>query len=59
MPVVRVESVGELTKEQKRELIKKITEIIVQVTGKPARAVYVRIEEVAGSDFGVGGEPLG
>jgi 4-oxalocrotonate tautomerase len=59
MPIVTVENAGELSTEKKTELIKKITEVVVKVTGKPAQYVYVRIDEVPPENFGVGGEPLG
>ena len=59
MPIVTIENVGPLTKEQKKVLIKKTTDIVVEVTGKPAEVVYVRIDEVSGENFGVGGRPLG
>jgi 4-oxalocrotonate tautomerase len=58
MPVIRFENAGDLTKEQKNELIEKMTEVVVAVTGKPAQYVYVKIEEVEREDFGIGGKPL-
>jgi 4-oxalocrotonate tautomerase len=59
MPIVTLENAGNLTKEQKERLIKKLTDVIVEVTGKPAQAVYVRIDEVPRENFGVGGKSLG
>ena len=59
MPIVTLENVGPLSKEQKTVLIAKITDLVVQTTGKPAEAVYVRIDEIKGENFGVGGRPLG
>ncbi|RLC50965.1 MAG: hypothetical protein DRZ79_03530 [Candidatus Cloacimonadota bacterium] len=59
MPIVTLENAGKLTKEQKERLIKKLTDVIVEVTGKPAQAVYVRIDEVPRENFGVGGKSLG
>lgn len=59
MPIVRVENAGELSDKQRTELIKKLTEVVVKVTGKPAEYVYVTLYEVEPSKFGVGGEPLG
>ena len=58
MPIVKVETVGHLSKQQKQELIQKLTAVVVEVTKKPAQYVYVRVEEVEGQDFGIGGEPL-
>lgn len=59
MPVVHIETVGDLTKNQKAELIRKVTLAVVDVTGKPAESVYVRIETVPGEEFGIGGQQLG
>ena len=59
MPVVTLENAGTLTDQQKRDLIKKLTEVVAEVTHKPASVVYVRIDEVPRTNFGVGGKPLG
>lgn len=59
MPVIRLENAGELSKEQKTELIKKLTDVVVEVTGKPAQYVYIKIEEIDRENFGIGGNPLG
>ena len=59
MPIVTLENAGTLTVEQKTQLIKKLTDVVVEVTNKPASAVYVRIDEVPRENFGVGGRSLG
>jgi 4-oxalocrotonate tautomerase len=59
MPIVTLENAGTLTGEQKNQLIKKLTDVVVEVTNKPAAAVYVRIDEVPIENFGVGGKQLG
>jgi len=59
MPIITLENAGTLTTEQKNELMKKLTDVVVEVTGKPAGAVYIRIDEVPRNNFGVGGKPLG
>jgi len=59
MPIITLENAGSLSAEQKEQLIKKLTDVIVDVTGKPAAAVYVRIDEVPRENFGVGGKSLG
>lgn len=59
MPIVRIENAGELTKEQKKELIQKMTKIVVDVTKKNEKYVYVKIEEIPRENFGIAGEPLG
>ena len=59
MPIITLENAGTLTTEQKTQLIKKLTNVVVEVTSKPATAVYVRIDEVPRENFGVGGKSLG
>ena len=59
MPIVTMENAGSLTDLQKKQLIGKLTNVIVEVTGKPASAVYVRLDEVSRENFGVGGKQLG
>ena len=59
MPIVTLENAGTLSVEQKNQLIKKLTDVVVEVTNKPAAAVYVRIDEVPRENFGVGGKSLG
>ena len=59
MPNVTLENAGILTNEQKVLLIKKLTDVVVEVTNKPAAAVYVRLEEIPRENFGVDGKQLG
>ncbi len=59
MPIITLENAGNLTIEQKKGLIKELTRVVTEITGKPESAVYVRIDEVARENFGVGGYPLG
>ena len=59
MPIITLENAGTLTAEQKKELMQKLTDVVVEVTGKPAGAVYIRIDEVPRTNFGVGGKALG
>ena len=59
MPIVTLENAGILTVEQKAQLIKKLTDVVVEVTNKPAAAIYIRIDEVPRENFGVGGKSLG
>ncbi|MCK4311536.1 MAG: 4-oxalocrotonate tautomerase family protein [Candidatus Cloacimonetes bacterium] len=59
MPIVTLENAGTLTAEQKIELIRKLTDVVVEITHKPESAVYVRIDEVPRENFGVGGKSLG
>ena len=59
MPIVTLENAGELESQQKEDLIKKLTDVVVEVTGKPAQYVYVKIQEIKRENFGIGGKPLG
>ena len=59
MPIITLENAGKLSQEQKEQLIRKSTDVVVEVTNKPESAVYVRIDEVPRENFGVGGISLG
>lgn len=59
MPIITLENAGDLSREQKMQLIRKLTDVVVEVTQKPESAVYVRIDEVPRENFGVGGKSLG
>lgn len=54
MPVIHFE-IGSLDKDQKRQIVKEFTETAVKVTGIPAEAFYVFINENQGDNVGVGG----
>lgn len=47
-----------VTKTQKEELIKKTTQILTDVLGKPASSTHVVIEEINTDNWGVGGESI-
>lgn len=59
MPIVTLENAGELSAEQKRQLIERLTAVVVEVTGKPSQYVYVRLDEVPRENFGIAGKSLG
>ena len=59
MPIITMHNAGNLTKEQKTELIKQLTVVAAKITGKSENAFYIRIHEVPRENFGVGGKPLG
>ena len=46
MPIITLENAGELSKEQKQLLIKRLTEIVAEITEKNEKYIYVRIDEV-------------
>lgn len=39
-------------------LIKRLTEVVAEITGKPETYIYVRIDEVPHENFGIGGKSL-
>ncbi len=55
MPYVNVKLLGTLSVEQKRELVKRITDDLREVAGKPPEATYVVIEEVPRENWAKGG----
>lgn len=58
MPIITLENVVELSKEQKQLLIKRLTVVTAQITGKNEKYIYVRIDEVPRENFGIGGKSL-
>lgn len=61
MPLVTIDVIKDVfTNDQKRELIDKVTEAMVQVEGEAMRPVtWVRIMEVEQGDWAIGGQRLG
>jgi 4-oxalocrotonate tautomerase len=60
MPFVNVKLVeGAFDSEQKREIIERLTETMVEIEGENMRAVtWVVVEEVKSGDWGIGGNAL-
>lgn len=59
MPYVNVKITREgATPEQKAEVIKGITDLLVRVLDKDPATTFVVIDEVALEDWGVGGLPV-
>lgn len=60
MPMVTVKVIeGVFTTEQKRAMISKITDAMVEVEGESLRPVtWVLVEEVHSGDWGIGGNGL-
>ena len=56
MPIIRVEMFKGRTTEQKRELVKEVTEAFVRTCGGNAAAIHVVITDVDKNDWGSGGE---
>jgi 4-oxalocrotonate tautomerase len=60
MPLVTIDVIKDVfTSAQKRELINKVTEAMVQVEGENLRPVtWVRINEFESGDWAIGGKAL-
>ena len=60
MPLVTIDVIKDVfTPSQKKELIAKVTDAMVQVEGENMRAVtWVRINEFEGGDWAIGGKAL-
>jgi 4-oxalocrotonate tautomerase len=60
MPLVNVKLIqGVFDPAQKREMIEKLTETMVEIEGENMRGVtWVVIEEVKSGDWGIGGQAL-
>lgn len=55
MPVVRIEMYEGRSMEQKRELVRGVTDVVARVTGNSADDVHVIIEEVKRENWSIGG----
>ena len=60
MPMVTIDVIKDVfTAEQKQDMIKRVTDAMVAVEGENLRPVtWVRIQEFAGGDWAIGGQPL-
>ena len=60
MPMVDVQLIkGVFTAEQKKQMIEKITQTMVDIEGEAMRGVtWVRVQEFASGEWGIGGKPL-
>jgi len=60
MPLIEVKVIeGVFTPEQKREIVKKLTDAMVSIEGENMRQVtYCIVEEVKSGDWGIGGKPM-
>ena len=55
MPLVTIAMYEGRTLDQKRELVKGVTDVVARVTCNPPDAVHVIIEEVKRENWGIGG----
>jgi 4-oxalocrotonate tautomerase len=60
MPLVNVKVIeGVFTDDEKREMIRRVTDAMVSLEGENLRGVtWVVVEEVKGGDWGIGGTGL-
>src|SRR5262249_4568994 len=60
MPLVTVKLIeGFFTPTQKQEMVRKLTDAMVDIEGETMRSVtFVIVEEVKSGDWGIGGNPL-
>jgi len=60
MPLIQVNLIEEVfSPEQKRQIISKLTDAMVEVEGEAMRGVtWVRVHEVASGQWAIGGQPL-
>ena len=60
MPLVDIHVIkGVFTPDQKAAMISRVTDAMVSVEGEPLRGVtWVKISEVEGGDWAIGGQPL-
>ena len=60
MPLIQVKVIeGVFSDEQKREMVRKLTDAMVSIEGENMRPVtWVVIEDVKSGQWGVGGNPL-
>ncbi len=56
MPFLQVNLMEGRTEDQKRELIRELTETVVRVLGSPKAAIRVQLIEVPTTNWGIAGE---
>jgi len=60
MPLVDIQLIeGVFDQGQKQEMIRKVTDAMVEIEGEAMRGVtWVRVQEVASGEWAIGGQPL-
>ncbi|QIK59179.1 4-oxalocrotonate tautomerase family protein [Dysgonomonas sp. HDW5A] len=59
MPIVNIQVTRDgVTKEQKQQLIKGVTQLLQDVLNKEAHLTHVIIQEISTEDWGVAGEQV-
>jgi 4-oxalocrotonate tautomerase len=55
MPYVNIQLTKGVTREQKREIVRRVTDTLVQVLGKKPEHTHVVIQEIEEEDWGFAG----
>jgi 4-oxalocrotonate tautomerase family enzyme len=55
MPYVNIQITRGVTREQKREIVRQVTDTLVQVLGKKPEHTHVVIQEIEEEDWGFAG----
>lgn len=60
MPLVDVQVIeGVFSADQKKEMIEKITDAMVEIEGEAMRGVtWVRVQEIGSGEWGIGGKAI-
>lgn len=58
MPYVNIKLAGKTEAEQKNELMRKVTDALVDVLQKSPSSVYITIDELQTDNWGIGGKSL-
>lgn len=60
MPLVDIQLIeGVFSPAQKKDMIEKVTETMVQIEGEAMRGVtWVRVQEISSGEWGIGGKTL-
>ena len=58
MPYVNIKLAGNVSREQKSQIAKEITEVLERVAHKPPNYTYITFEEVDYEDWAIGGKLL-
>jgi 4-oxalocrotonate tautomerase len=60
VPLINVKVIeGVFTRDQKHDIVRKLTDAMVGIEGENMRSVtWCVVEEVASGDWGIGGQPL-
>lgn len=56
MPIVQIDMMKGRTVEQKKELVKKVTEVIAETANCPKEAVSIIIRDMEAENYGQAGE---